>query len=437
MIVSLFIKEMRDFFKSKTFLLFMILYSFITAYGFYSAVILYSQASEAAIGNPLYATGFEPTSGVFVPVFGGLFFMLSFFAPFLFIQSVGKEKKYRTMALVAQYPVSLFKVYLTKLFSAKIIFLIIFIVLLPLFLLWNFLGGHINIEEILLLSVGYFLYGMFVVAISFFTSSLFDNTSQASIASLGIIMFSWFIDFARDMNIFSFAQKLSDWSLTVQLKNFEYGILSLKSVLFFILLIYFFAVMGFWFFNFRIKRKSMYVFTTILVFAIMFFISSKVNINYDLSESKKNSFSISKNKFLKEIGKLQIDIYLNPTDSRAKDFMNDFLKKLKLIKNDVKINFVSGNELKKNYGMFRYSLNGKAQTTYSNSEEEIFMILQELSDKTVKAESSNTFYKGYPLMVKSSVWKKILFGLYLFLLPLFFLLIFIKNNSEKHFNTLI
>ena len=62
--------------------------------------------------------------------------------------------------------------------------------------------------------------------------------------------------------------------------------------------------------------------------------------SYDLSENKKNSFSKEKNELIRKLSDLKIKIYLEPTDSRAKDYQNGFLKKLRLIKKDVKIEYM-------------------------------------------------------------------------------------------------
>ena len=62
-------KEIRDLFFSRTSLLVFLIVCFITGYSFYTALTLYSTASASALSNPLYAAGFEPVPGVFVPTY--------------------------------------------------------------------------------------------------------------------------------------------------------------------------------------------------------------------------------------------------------------------------------------------------------------------------------------------------------------------------------
>jgi len=229
-------KEVKEIFRSRTTLIYFFLLFSLIAYSFYSAVDLYSKASVAAIGNPLYATGFEPVPGVFAPTFGGLFIIFSLFAPFLLVRSVGEEKKNNTLSMLFQLPCSLRSLFLTKLLAASILILVSILFLVPLLLFWNFLGGHIPWNEMFLLMFGYFLYGLFIVSVSFFSASIFRSGSQASVFSLAVIMFSWFVDFGKEMNIIPLLNSLSDWTITKQLKVFESGILSINTILYFLLL---------------------------------------------------------------------------------------------------------------------------------------------------------------------------------------------------------
>ncbi len=429
MISPILTKEIKDFFKSKTILIYFILLFAIITYSFYSAVDLYSKASVAAISNPLYATGFEPCPGVFTPTLGGFFIILSLIAPFLFIQSINNEKKYNTLPLLSQYPKSMGFIFSAKLISAVSIVFLSILTFLPIFFIWKIIGGHLPFKEILTLLLGYFFYGLFIIAISFFSSSLFSSSSQSSIFALSIIMFSWFIDFGKEMNISPLLRNLSEWTLTSQLKKFEDGILSLQSVFYFILLFSLFSFLAYLFFNLSLKNKLKLTLIIIFIHIFIFLLSSIVYKSYDLTESKRNSFSIAKNELLKKLPPLTIKVYLEPTDSRYKDYSNDFLRRLKLVKNDITIIFAKGRNLKKKYGIFEYSIQGKTMSTYSNSEEEIFMILQDLSGIKLKKIKDKNIYKGYPLVVKKDI-KKYLIIIYLILFPLMIFFFYYKLNSS-------
>ena len=420
-------KEINDLLKSKTAVLFIILYSLLISYSFYSAVDLYSKASLGAIEDAMYATGFEPVSGIFVPTFGGWFMIISLISPFLFIQSISKEKKHNTIALLAGLPESLGKILFIKFLSAMIFLLILLIFTLPIFLIWYITGGHIPLGEVLVLLLGHLLYAILIISISFFCSSLFNDSTQASIMALSLIIFSWFLDFAKDMNLSSSIDEILQFSITKQLKYFENGILSLQSLLYFVLLISFFYFLTYLFFNFTIRGKTKPLLIGVTALLSLFWLNSKIHYNIDISESQKNSFSQNQTKFLTKLPQIQIDIFLTPSDSRLKDYSNDFLKKLKLIKSNIKINYILGKKLTKNYGAFKYTIGKKSEITYSNSQEEIFMVLQNISGQKIIKQKSSLDFKGYPLVAKGH-WSSYLFIFYLLILPIGILLFYLKNQ---------
>ncbi len=427
MIYPLFSKEIKEIFRNRTTLIYFFLLFSIIAYSFYSAVDLYSKASVAAVGNPLYATGFEPIQGVFVPTFGGLFIVFSLFAPFILIRPVSDEKKFNMLPLLVQLPYSISRIFAVKFIAALALIIVSVFAFIPLLFFWNYLGGHIPWNEIMLLISGYFLYGMFVVSVSFFSASVFSSGSQASVFSLGVIMFSWFVDFGKEMNVIPVLNSFSDWTTTKQLKVFESGIFSVQSVLYFAVLSLFFILLAYQFFNINIKRRSTPVLTVVLISIVLIGVSVNVRLSTDVTESRKNSFSSAESGFLKKLPGIDIEVYLEPTDGRFRDYENDFFKKLRLVKSDVAIRFAKGRSLRDNYGLFKYSVDEKTLETYSNSSEEIFMVLEELSGLKVEKQGSGTEFKGYPLVVKKK-WSIYLFLLYLFIFPVMIVLFYYKRD---------
>ncbi len=422
----LVLKETKDIFKNKSLLIYFIILFAVIVYSFYSAVDLYSKASIAAINNPLYAAGFEPVPGVFVPTFGGLFIVFSLIAPFILIRLIGDEKTNNTIYLLSQLPFSLKEIFVSKLSAGLIFIFTSLAAFLPTYAIWSYLGGHIPWKEIVLLNSGYFLYGLFILSVSFLASVLFRTNAQASIFALSLIILSWFLDFGKEMHIFSFLNKISEWTVTKQLKEFEEGIFSFQAIMYFFLLSVFFFIIAFLFFDFNIRKKAISVFITVLLFIPLFILNANFQYKKDISESGKNSFSPSQIEFLKKLPAIKIKVFLEPTDSRFRDYANDFLKKLKMVKTDVKLEFAEGKELKDNYGLFRYKINGHTDQTYSNSSHEIFMVLQNLSGIKIEKTNDRKQFKGYPLFVKKR-WSLIIIVIYFFVFPVIILLYQIKK----------
>ncbi len=419
-------KEIKDIFFSKTAVLFFILTSFVIGNSFVMAVDLYSKASKTAIGNPLYASGFEPTPGIFIPTFGGLFLLFSLFLPFVTIPLISNERKNGTLSVLTQLPFRFGTILITKTIASVMFVFFVLSLTIPSFVVWKFYGGHIAYGESFTLLLGYLLYGLVIVAISFCFATLFENTANAAILTIAMVVFSWVVDFAKSANTSAIALFLSEYTFTKTLKSFESGILSLRSSLFFIFVSIFFLGLGYIFLRFDLKHKWKYLFIIFAASVIPFLYFPKIVFNIDVTESHRNSFSPAVVKGLKQIPPLVIKVYLTPNDSRFKDYEHDFLKKLRLVKTDIKLEMVNDDTLNKNYGLFQYSLNGKIGSTYSNSEEEIFPIIFGLSGINIPNSKGNMF-KGYPLVVDR---KKLFTAHYLYylIIPLIFILITVVRN---------
>ncbi len=419
---ALILKEIKDTFFTKTALLFLLLASFIIGYGFFTAVELYTEQSMAAVNNPLYAKGFEPVPGVFGPTYGGLFVLFSLFLPFVIIPLLSLEKEHGTIAVLTQLPFS-FKDILTAKITGSFLFLVFIMALtIPCLFLWKIYGGHIPLMELSVLISGYLLYGMFVVSVSFFSASLFDNAANASIFSIFLIILSWVIDFGKNMNVSSLLSLVSGWTVTRVLKYFENGIMSFTAVMYFVIICSLFFILAFILLRFDLKAKWKPISVTVFLSMLALFIIFHVTLNADVTESHRNSFSPAITNMIKQVARLEIDVYMKKEDSRFIDYQRSFLKKLALIRNDVKVRMMTGKNLKKNYGLFVYKVNGKSDKTYSNSEEEIFPIIFKLAGIGAADGSSERGFPGYPLVVKKNLYG-IEYIYYLFI-PLAMILVF-------------
>jgi ABC-type transport system involved in multi-copper enzyme maturation permease subunit len=418
-------KELKDFFSSKSVLVFFIILTFFLGYSFITAVSLYSEQSIAAEGNPVYATGFEPSPGVFVPVFGGIFLVFSLLLPFVFIRSIYEEKRNNTIALLRQLPCPLSFIIISKTIASLFLIFCGEILIVPLLLIWHSMGGHLPVNELILLFSGYALYGLFVMSVSFFSASVFNSAANASIGALILIIISWIIDFGKDSSQTQFLSFLSPWTVTANLKIFEHGILSFSAVAYFIILPLMFLALTCSFLALSDYMRYIRALLIISASVVVLYFISFISLNKDLTESRKNSFSPLDAGILKNIPAFEVDIYLRREDSRFKDFQNSFLKKLKLLRNDITVKFMTGRQLSEKYGLFVYKLNGKSAQTYSNSEEEILPALCRLADLQYSPGRYKDDFPGYPLVVHSGFYS--VKFIYYLIIPFILVIIYIMN----------
>ncbi len=418
-------KEIRDLFFSRASALFLALLCLVSGYSFYLAVVLYSNASVAAVNNPLYAAGFEPVQGVFVPTWGAVFVLFSLFLPFVIIPSVASEKERNTLVILLQVPFTVSEILVSKLVAGVAYVLLSMAVMAPALFMWHLFGGHMAWGELILLNSGYFLYGLFVVGAAVFSASLFSNAASASILSILLITASWVIDFGKDMNISPLVLAMSRWTTTRMLGFFETGILSSSAVVYFVAVFVSFACLSRSLLDVVFNPKWLVAGAMAVPCAML--LTSALPHGVDVTESHRNSFSPAITRALRKLPPVEIDIYLRRTDSRFRDYEKSFLKRLRLIKKDVKIRLMGGNALEKDYGLFVYRINDRKADTYSNSEEEIFPILFSLSGIKAPDMATGRHFRGYPLVVGKHQRNLISFVYYL-LLPLAILSLVVARN---------
>jgi ABC-type transport system involved in multi-copper enzyme maturation permease subunit len=421
-LTALIMKELKDLFFSKTALLLSLAICFIFGYSFYSAVSLYGTASASAVNNPLYAAGFEPVPGVFVPTFGGLFLIFSLLLPFLFIRLLSLERKQNTLEILLQLPFSLVEILGAKALAAIIFILFILFMSIPALMLWLSWGGRLPLEELTVLAGGYLVYGVLILSISLFSSAVF-STANASIFSLMVIISSWLVDFGKEMNISSLLHVLSGWTVTKNMKYFEEGIFSLKALLYFIVLSMAFFFSAYFLLRFDIRKKWKPIIVVVILALLSIIGVDLFTFNRDLTESRRNSFPQHLAESLGKIKTIKVEINLEKTDSRFRDYENSFLKRLALVRDDVEITMATGDRLKSNYGLFVYRVNEKAETTYSTSEEEIFGIIFDLAGITIGRTPERSHYRGYPLVTTEQQQSAAIYA-YFLVIPLVILISF-------------
>ncbi len=416
-------KEINQLLRSKTVLLLLLLASFIIGYGFSTAVALYSSQSIAATGDRLYAQGFEPVQGVFLPTYGGLFILFSLFLPLVIIPLVSREKEHNTLALLAQLPCSFVQIVIAKATAALLLIITTLLLTVPAALLWVAYGGHIAVNELLLLNAGYLFYGMFVVAVALFAAALFNNSANASVMAIFLIVISWIIDFGGETTSLGILQSIVNFTTTRMLKFFEQGIVAFKAVSYFCLIITLLLILTTILLQLDRRRRRWQIPLIIIISPVMLYYMSKPALNIDTTESCRNSFAPHIVKSLQPVPPIRISVYLRPADSRFKDYRKSFLNKLTLLRNNVTVKMITGSELAKHYGLFIYTINDRSEKTYSNSEEEIFPIIFKLAGINASPPVAEPLYPGYPLVIKSKM-SLISFTYYL-IIPLIVLLLYL------------
>jgi ABC-2 type transport system permease protein len=387
----------------------------LVGYSFIQAVDLYSQASKSALEFPELARGMAPLEGILVPTLGALYLASTLLLPLIAIRAIARDKETGALKLLLQMPFTPAWLVTIKVAAIVIAITALFLPALSFLPIWLYLGGHVHTPELFNLLAGHALYALDIVGIAFLAASLSDSLSTAAILALAFTLSFWVMDFAATASG-GFLHRLSFYSLTAALHQFEQGLFSLSAVLAMLLAaLGLFALTATWLpTGIAVRKKLLVSSVIILLFSLAAFGLSRARVYIDVTENRRNSFNPADEAALRRMqSPLFVWIYLSPEDSRLKEMEANVLGKLRRTISRLEVHYedTTGYGLfssvpDERYGLIIYEYEGKRAESRSNSPREILPLLYELSGTEVKSEKEPD-YRGYPLVADAAgygVW---------------------------------
>ncbi len=379
--------------------------SLLLGYSFMQAVNLFSQASQTALTYPALAGGMNPLEGIFVPTFGAYYLIETLLLPFVIIRLIGQDKQNGTLKLLLQLPLSPATLNLIKLVAMAGVWLLILLPGISTIIVWHGLGGTVYFPEILCLLLGHTLYTLLIICIAMFATAISNSLPTAAMICLATTLGSWVLDFAAGNG--GWLGILGNWSFTTRLRQFESGLLSSNSIVYFFgLALFLFISTSIWIHPGRSlhnKLKSLAWAAALLLLVFGAIMQRPAYI--DVTENHKHSFNPAATRTLKKMQKpLKITIHLTREDGRLYDFEHEILAKLRRIVPHLQVVFsktqsagLFGAAEDDNYGLIEYDYAGKHEQSYSNSTQEILPLLYALAGQKVKPDKVLE-YTGHPLV---------------------------------------
>jgi ABC-2 type transport system permease protein len=235
-IVAIVERELRAYFNSPIAYVVLTIFVFLSGI-FFRAILaqvmqmgLMSQMQAQQLGpRPMdmpgmISRGFLQTMSV----------ILLFMMPMLTMGLFSEEKKRGTIELLLTAPVTDVEVVLGKFFAAAAFYLILLLsTWIPMAILY--LYGSPASGPILTAYLGLLLYGLAILAIGLFISTLTENQIIAAVLSFGTIMVLWLVDVVAQ-NAESPTSKglLTYLSILSHLDDFMKGVLSTSHVIFYV-----------------------------------------------------------------------------------------------------------------------------------------------------------------------------------------------------------
>jgi hypothetical protein len=405
-VLPLVAKELRAIASGRALWTMLLILCPLVGYSFWQAVALYGEASSAARGQPLLASGLSPLDGVLVPTFGALYLAVTLLFPFVAIRTLGREKETGALRLLVQLPYrvpTLIAAKTTAIFAALLATLVPPVSAL---VIWVAFGGHLYAPETATLLLGHLLYGLLVGAIALFAASIAESSATAAIIALAFTIGSWVLDFAAAGQPDALAW-LARLSLTQMLHGFEQGLLSAGLLVRMLAAICgLLALSAVWLHpGVPVRTKLLRSLVCLALTAAVFAVSSQVRYSVDLAEDRHNSFPAADQSALAELrGPMAITIHLAPEDPRYLDLRRNVLSKLERVLPDVTIRLATGGQSvlgsmgDEAYGEIEYSYGGRSDKSRSTSPREILPLIYALAGRAPPAPVGGAEYPGRPLI---------------------------------------
>ncbi len=386
--------------------------SLLLGYSFIAAVNLFSQASRTALAYPALASGMNPLTGIFVPTFGAYYLIETLLLPFIIIRLIGQDKQNGTLKLLLQLPLSPAALNLIKLMAMAGVWLLILLPGISTIIVWHCLGGTVYLPEMLCLLLGHTLYALLIISIAMFATAITKSLPTAAMICLATTLGSWVLDFAAGND--GWLGILGNWSFTTRLRQFESGLLSSNSIVYFLgLALFLFISTSIWIHPGRSllhKLKSLSWATVLLLIIVTGIMQRPAYM--DVTENHKHSFNPADTRALKKMQKaLKITIHLTREDGRLYDFEHEILTKLRRIVPHLQVVFsktqsagLFGAAGDDNYGLIEYDYDGRHEQSYSNSYQEILPLLHGLAGQKIKPDKVSE-YSGHPLVTDAGIYQ--------------------------------
>jgi ABC-2 type transport system permease protein len=229
-------RELRTYFISP--IAYVVLTIFVFLSGIFFRAIL-SQVMQYAMVSTMQAQQTGGATPIDMPgmisrgFLSTMSVILLFMIPMITMALFSEEKKRGTLELLLTSPLTDLQVVLGKFFAGAAFFLILLIsTFLPIGVLYIY--GSPASGPILTAYLGLALYGLALVAIGLFISTLTENQIIAAVLSFGTIMVLWLIDVLATNAESTMKAVLTYLSILSHLDDFMKGVLSTSNIIFYV-----------------------------------------------------------------------------------------------------------------------------------------------------------------------------------------------------------
>jgi len=413
-------KEWREFLSSRAWWVMLVLTGPLVGVSFISSVRVYAEASGLGGTSGGVGQAFSPLVGVWAPMFSAYEIAAVFLLPFVVIRLVAGDWQSGVLKLELQQSLTPLARIATKSSVLLAGWLVTAVAGAAGILLWISYGGHSYAPEIFAVVLGHLLNAGLTIAFAAAAASITEHPSTAAIVTFAFTVGTWVVHFVAAVHG-GIWERISSYTPAAMVANFQRGLVQLNTVLIALTIIVCGLGIGaVWMRLGLVLRKR--VMTSVLIGAagaVAIFACTFVRANWDLSESRQNSFSREDEAALRQITMpLRIEAHLAPQDGRRADLERQTLSKLRRIMPDMQINYISATSIglfeqtAEHYGEVWYEMGGRRILNRLTTPEAVLDTIFEVANVKPPDERDDSVFPGYPLAAPPAGAALVFYGIW-------------------------
>src|SRR5262245_5239012 len=378
----------------------------LVGFAFIGSVRTYAAASglngtAAGVGE-----AFSPLIGVWAPTFSACELAAVFLLPFVAIRLVGGDRQSGALKLESQQPLPAAARVAGKALVLLAGWLIASAPVAAAVVLWRSYGGSIYAPELAAVASGHLMNAGLTIAVASATASMTEHPSTAAILTLGVTVGTWILSFIAGVHG-GIWELLARYTPTAMVGEFQHGLIRLDVVIAALTLIALgLALAAIWIrLGAPIGRRIGESLAIAGLAVIAITAGAKATTSWDLSESRGNSFPLADERALTAIsGPMSIEVHLAPEDPRRVDFDRNVVAKLRRVRPDVQVRYVSATAIglfeqtSAGYGEIWYDVAGRKEVGRAVTAEAALETIYSLAGVAASTADDDDVFRGHPLV---------------------------------------
>ena len=223
---------------------FVTLFFFLVSGLFFSLLILgYAKLSMTQPGANFEEMGVNQTDYIFGSFYMNLSTLLIFIIPILTMRGFAEERRDQTLELLFTYPLSDFEIVMGKFLGQVWMFELLSVPLLGYGLIAQMAGADFDWRVMMLAFLGFWMLGTAYLSLGFFVSSLTKSPALSAVATFGVFLVFWVLEWAAKVSDGRLALIFQEFSPLDHYRFFTLGQIHFQHVLYFSLAaVYFLAL---------------------------------------------------------------------------------------------------------------------------------------------------------------------------------------------------